>query len=1000
MVGSQTSAGCPQRGPGREGRARRGGAMRAFLGRRRASSGAGRPPRWGGGGGAGGEQDAAAAEVARSEERTQARAGATAGCEEEEEAKAPGPGGRLDRALESRLEDAQVRFLVREQFLLLPRLRYTAFRDVPVVACTFNANGRSPPKGLDLRALLQPRLSGGLVVVGLQEIVPLNVRNVVQDGMGRRGPSGERVTDAWEEIVGAALNSASPSDSVGGGGVYVRLLGHQMVGIYLSVWVHADLAPHISEERATSVGCGVLGVFGNKGSVGAWLRVHDTTLCILCAHLSSGQQTADLARRNADAQDILARMAFPDPDGPEGATVGVADADHVLLVGDLNYRLNLEDLEVRRAMAVGDWRRLRQADQLAGEMAAGRAFPGWEEGPLSFLPTYKFRRGTDEYSGDMDGLRRRGSSEALSLPPGGGGGMGEVEEAGGADEDGVTTVTEMAEQDDRDAVSDIDSSSLAGSMEGVGKREKVRTPAWCDRVLMQSSGWIDLENYGSFSEVRMSDHKPVTARLKLRARSYEDSFVHAAIAEAYRMADLIEMHHQPRLDVPEKSVDFGEMYYCRPRVRTIEMLNCGEVPAYWSLECAEGDFPPWLRVSPVSGKVAVGTTATLKLEAFVRGGRRGSTEYLFMNTMDTILILTVEGGGAVFISIDAQYKSSPFGLTMSSLVALRPPMREGAQKLLCPSPAASAPPPAEGPPAQDRNSGVPPADSSDEGAAADEDIGARAGTALAYAAGEGYAHSQEYASQEEGEERPSNSEGESDEVSVAFCGKHDVPLELQRMVTFLTHKGFPSAFVESTFTPDLLSQGLVKQSILQLVPEGAWDAGGRPLAEENSPNLKAQVAWILSQLEADAIFTEDEQPEAMLTALLLFFAEMPQPLLPDALADICRLCIPSRIGAEQLVAENLTSVSKATFYYVVDYLKGVAEAHPGLKSTICGIFSQLWIEAPAPVGGHLSAYLGTAPIPHEQCACFIDLFLDAELLAPGTRLSVANPDVLLPCVLP
>ena len=780
----------------------------------------------------------------------------------------------------------------------------------------------------------------------------------------------------------------------------MRLLGHQMVGIYLSVWAHADLAPHISEARVTSVGCGVLGVFGNKGSVGAWLRVHDTALCILCAHLSSGQQATDLARRNADAQDVLARIAFPDPDGPEGATVGVVDADHVLLVGDLNYRLNLEDLEVRRAMAVGDWRRLRQADQLAGEMAAGRAFPGWEEGPLSFLPTYKFRRGTDEYSGDMDGLRRRGSSEALSLPPGGGGGVGEVDEAGGADEDGDATVTEMAEQDDRgDAVSDIDSSSLAGSMEGVGKREKVRTPAWCDRVLWQSSGWVKLENYGSFSEVRMSDHKPVTARLTLRARSYEDSFVHAAIAEAYRMADLIEMHHQPRLDVPEKSVDFGEMHYCRPRVRTVEVLNSGEVPAYWSLECAEGDFPPWLRVSPVSGKVAVGTTATLKLEAFVRGGRRGSTEYLFMNTMDTILILTVEGGGAVFISIDAQYKSSPFGLTMSSLVALRPPMREGAQNLLCPSPAAAAPPSADGPAAQDRNLGVPLVDSL-EGSAADEDIGARGGTASTHGAGEGYVHSQEYASQEEGEERSSNTEGKSDEVSVLFCGRHDVPLELQRMVTFLSDKGFPSAFVESTFTPDLLSQGLVKQIILQLVPEGAWDAGGHPLAEETSPNIKAQVAWILSQLEADASFTEDERPEAMLTALLLFFAEMPQPLLPDALADICRLCIPSRIGAEQLVAENLTSVSKATFYYVVDYLKGVTEAHPGLKSTICGIFSQLWIEAPALAGGHLSAYLGTAPIPHQQCADFIDLFLDAELLAPGTRLSVADPDVLLPSVLP
>ena len=142
-------------------------------------------------------------------------------------------------------------------------------------------------------------------------------------------------------------------------------------------------------------------------------------------------------------------------------------------------------------------------------------------------------------------------------------------------------------------------------------------------MLWQTSGWIRLEDYSSITEVRMSDHKPVAARLTLRARRYEDAFVHAAIAEAYRRSDLIEMHQMPHLDVPEKSVNFGEMCYCQPSARAVALCNDGEVPAYWSLECAEGDFPPWLRVSPDSGKVAVGETASLKLEALVRGAGGG-----------------------------------------------------------------------------------------------------------------------------------------------------------------------------------------------------------------------------------------------------------------------------------------------------------------------------------------------------------------------------------------
>lgn len=48
------------------------------------------------------------------------------------------------------------------------------------------------------------------------------------------------------------------------------------------------------------MGTGLLGYMGNKGAVGVRLRVHDSGLAFVNAHLASGEGEGDDARRNAD----------------------------------------------------------------------------------------------------------------------------------------------------------------------------------------------------------------------------------------------------------------------------------------------------------------------------------------------------------------------------------------------------------------------------------------------------------------------------------------------------------------------------------------------------------------------------------------------------------------------------------------------------------------------------------------------------------------------------
>jgi len=74
--------------------------------------------------------------------------------------------------------------------------------------------------------------------------------------------------------------------------------------------------------------------------------------------------------------------------------------DLLVWLGDLNYRLvDLTQEEAKGLIASRQWGSLRACDQLAGEMAQGRAFAFMREGPLVFPPTYKFDRGTTKPMG-------------------------------------------------------------------------------------------------------------------------------------------------------------------------------------------------------------------------------------------------------------------------------------------------------------------------------------------------------------------------------------------------------------------------------------------------------------------------------------------------------------------------------------------------------------------------------------------------------------------------
>lgn len=187
---------------------------------------------------------------------------------------------------------------------------------------------------------------------------------------------------------------------------YVRIVSKQMVGIFITVWVRRSLRKHIQNLNVSTVGVGVMGYIGNKGSISVSMSVHQTFFCFVCTHLTSGEKEGDSVKRNADVHEIHRRTHFNSLAGM-GLPKSIYDHERIIWLGDLNYRINLPYERTRELISKKDWSKLIERDQLSKELRKGRAFDGWSEGTLSFAPTYKYEFNSESYSGEDPKAGRR-----------------------------------------------------------------------------------------------------------------------------------------------------------------------------------------------------------------------------------------------------------------------------------------------------------------------------------------------------------------------------------------------------------------------------------------------------------------------------------------------------------------------------------------------------------------------------------------------------------------
>lgn len=185
----------------------------------------------------------------------------------------------------------------------------------------------------------------------------------------------------WEDVLLKTINAGSQQQ-------YVLLKSGQLVGAALCIFVRADLVSHIRNVDGAIKKTGMAGLAGNKGGVAIRMDIFDTSVCFVCAHLAAGHK--NMEERDQDYRTISEGLMF---------TKGRRIQDHgnVVWLGDFNYRIDLPNEEVRSAIESRDLQHLIKHDQLINQMRRERAFQGFSEGPINFLPTYKFDNGTSRY---------------------------------------------------------------------------------------------------------------------------------------------------------------------------------------------------------------------------------------------------------------------------------------------------------------------------------------------------------------------------------------------------------------------------------------------------------------------------------------------------------------------------------------------------------------------------------------------------------------------------
>ena len=299
----------------------------------------------------------------------------------------------------------------------------------------------------------------------------------------------------------------------------------------------------------------------------------------------------------------------------------------VYWLGDLNYRITDFDAnEVKDLLQKNDLESLLNKDQFLEQRRMRKVFGGYEEGPITFVPTYKFDPGTDRWD---------------------------------SSEKGTYVLTwELIVMYDYDLISG-------------------RAPAWTDRVLWKGDH-VKQTAYRSHMALQVSDHKPVSAVFEAGMKVVDPVQYRRIYEDVMKRLDRLENEFLPQVTVDTTEIDFKTVKFLEPVTSTLTVANTGQVPVTFEFIKKLNDTSfckPWLKVDPSKGSIMPGEKSDVSLEIYVDKHTAGALT-AGQEQMYDILVLHLVGGKDIFVTVSGSYSKSSFGASIDALCKLTVPISE------------------------------------------------------------------------------------------------------------------------------------------------------------------------------------------------------------------------------------------------------------------------------------------------------------------------------------
>ncbi|KAF2637682.1 phosphatase family protein-like protein [Massarina eburnea CBS 473.64] len=354
-------------------------------------------------------------------------------------------------------------------------------------------------------------------------------------------------------------------------------------------------------------------------------------------------------------------------------------------------------------------------DELLEVRKAGKAFhDGWHEGPIRFLPSYKYDLGKVAVFDSSDKrrcpswcdrilYRTRAARQRYEES------SKEQEDARKKDEEMKAVGLETA-GDDESVLYDYnpDTDGTHDTYDEYDDHEDDPEP----ETVSTKDGFQDeilLESYTNHMRVLSSDHKPMEAVFFLKYDAVVPELKSAIHQEVARELDRQENEGRPSVtlvvdrstgssspvnagttDSSFDGVDFGDVRFVKSKRRNITIANTGRVPAtFWftdrpvSKDQPEGPFPPWLSVAfdrePDAGAKASSDNRhqqfTLEPADLLNAELKFKMSDLNLvrdlndgvSSLDEILVLRIHEGRDHFLPLRGNWQQSALSRTVDKL---------------------------------------------------------------------------------------------------------------------------------------------------------------------------------------------------------------------------------------------------------------------------------------------------------------------------------------------